>query len=273
MNTHELLKTLASISLDGERRHISIDPFYTTYPELTLEDGYTGQKIRLGMMMNEGFAPVGFKLGGTTLSKQKEIQTNLTAGEYIPPPQPKVGILMDYMRVEEGQSLQLDELIHPKLEAELAFVLKKELSGPNVLVPDVMMATDYVAPAFEIIDSRFHGFKMGGNADALIDNLSSARFMLGKARKDPFALDLTGMGVRTRINGEYTGFSAAGAVMGHPARAVASLAKTLHEKMGMTLPAGSIILTGAICPSRPIARGDHIESDFDGLGTIMLDIC
>ena len=83
---------------------------------------------------------------------------------------------------------------------------------------------------------------------------------------------MVGMGVRTSFNGEYTGYSAAGAVMGHPARAIASLAKTLYEKMGMGIPAGSIILTGAICASHPVQASDHIEADFDGLGTITLDV-
>ena len=267
-----LLKKLASISLEGERRHESIDQFYKTYPELTLEDGYVGQKIRLGMMEAEGFKAVGFKLGGTSLSKQKEIQTKLTLGEYVAPEQPKLGILMDYMRIEDGMPLKMAELIHPKLEAELAFVLGKELMGPHVLAPDVMMATAYVTPAFEIIDSRFHDFKMGGRADALIDNLSSSRFKLGRVKKDPFEVDMVGMGVRTSFNGEYTGYSAAGAVMGHPARAIASLAKTLYEKMGMGIPAGSIILTGAICASHPVQASDHIEADFVGLGTITLDV-
>lgn len=268
-----LLKDLASISIAAERGHTSMDQFYKTYPQLTVEDGYVGQKIRLEMMQAEGFSPIGFKMGGTSLSKQKEIQTQLTSGTYVAPERPKVGILMDYMQIaDDGTPLNTAELIHPKLEAELAFVMRDELTGPNVLVPDVLMATAYVTPAFEIIDSRFHEFKMGGKADALIDNLSSARFKLGRVKADPFDVDLVGMGVRTSFNGVYTGFSAAGAVLGHPARAVASLAQTLYEYMGMGIPAGSVILTGAICASRPVKPGDHIEADFDGLGTLMLDV-
>ena len=272
--THKdiLLKELAARSLEGERKHQSIDQFYKTYPDLTVEDGYAGMKYRLQMAEKEGFNLCGFKMGGTTLSKQKEIETKLTSGEYIKSAEPKVGFLMDYMNIEDGAKLIISELIHPKIETELAFVMEKELYGPNVLAPDVMMATAYVTPAFEIIDSRFHDFKMGGKADALIDNVSSARFKLGRVRKSPFDVDMIGMGVSTRINGEFTGYSAAGAVMGHPARAIISLARTLYKELGMGIPAGSIILTGAICASHPVKKGDHVEADFAGLGTILLDV-
>lgn len=268
----ELLRSLAEQSLRGERGIRSIDQFYITHPEMDLHDGYAGQKLRLEMMESEGYQRVGAKLGGTSLAKSKQIATDLTAGKFVPRKAPKCGILMDYMRLEENEDLKLQELIHPKLEAELAFILKKELYGPHITAPDVMMATAYVTPAFEIIDSRFHDFKMGGQADALIDNLSSARFKLGTVCKDPFEVDLIGMGVRTSFNGSFTGYSATGAVMGHPARAVASLCKTLYEEMDIGLPEGSIILTGAICASHVLTLGDEVVSDFEGLGSLCLHV-
>ncbi|WP_411675714.1 2-keto-4-pentenoate hydratase [Caproicibacter sp.] len=266
----ELLRALAEQSLRGEREARSIDQFYKTYPDMDLHDGYAGQKIRVKMMEAEGYQRVGAKLGGTSLAKSKQIATDLTAGKFVPRKAPKCGILMNYMRLGENEDLKLQELIHPKLEAELAFVLKKELYGPYITAPDVMMATAFVTPAFEIIDSRFHDFKMGGQSDALIDNLSSARFKLGSVCKDPFEVDMVGMGVRTSFNGSYTGYSATGAVMGHPARAVASLCKTLYEEMEMGLPEGAIILTGAICASHVLNLGDEVVSDFEGLGSLRL---
>ena len=268
----ELLTKLAEISLKGEREIKSIDQFFKTYPDLDTHDGYMGPKIRLGMMEKEGYRLVGFKLGGTSLAKLTQIKDSLTAGTFAPRKDPKCGMLMDYMQLPEWEPLRISELIHPKIESELAFVLNKELYGPNVTAPDVMMATAYVTPAFEIIDSRFHDFKMGGQADALIDNVSSARFKLGRVKKDPFEVDLVGMGVRTSINGTYTGFSAAGAVLGHPARAVAKLAKIMYEQLDLAIPAGSIILTGAICASQKIHAGDRIVADYDTLGSIDLSV-
>ena len=268
----KILEELAHISLEGERGNYEIEPFYTKYPELDRNDGYQAQKLRLDMQLSEGQRRVGFKLGGTSLAKRKQVALELTSGAYIPPDAPTVGQLMDYMRLEEDAELVLSEYIHPKLEAELAFVLDRELFGPNVHAPDVMMATAYVTPAFEIIDSRFRDFKMGGKADAIIDNVSSRGFKLGPVRKSPFDVDMTGMGVRTSFNGAFTGYSAAGAVMGHPARAVASLCRTMYEQWNAGLPAGSIILTGAICPSHVLTRGDRVISDFEGLGSIWVNV-
>jgi 2-oxo-3-hexenedioate decarboxylase len=268
----EILRELAETSLKGEREVHSIDQFYTTYSDMTQHDGYIGQKIRLDMMLAEGYKLVGAKMGGTSLAKARQVQTTLTAGAVIKAVRPSSGMLMDYMQLNEGEDLQIAQLIHPRIEAELAFVIGKELYGNHITVPDVMNATSYVVPAFELIDSRFHGFKMGGAADALIDNISSARFKLGKVRKDPFEVDMIGMGVRTKINGEFTGFGASGAVLGHPARAVASLVKTLYEEMNMGIPAGFIVLTGAITASQPIFRGDKVVSDYEGMGSIELNV-
>lgn len=268
----KLLEQLARISLDGELQNHEIYPFYISHPDLDRHDGYQGQKLRFQMMLDEGDRHVGFKMGQTSLAKQKQVATELTSGAYIAPTAPTVGQLTDRMQLEENADLVLDEYIHPKLEAELAFVLERELYGPHVHAPDVMMATAYVTPAFEIIDSRFRDFKMGGQADAIIDNVSSRGFKLGRVRKSPFEVDMIGMGVRTSFNGTFTGYSAAGAVMGHPARAVASLCKTMYEEWGTGLPAGSIILTGAICSSHVLTRGDRVVSDFEGLGSIWLNV-
>ncbi len=270
--SENILKELAGISWAGEKENREIKPFYTEYPKLDVHNGYQAQRFRLQMMVEEGHKQVGFKLGGTSMAKLKQVASELTSGTYAAPPAPTVGQLMDYMQLGENTDLVLDEYIHPKLEAELAFILERGLYGPNVTAPDIMMATAYVTPAFEIIDSRFQGFKMGGKADAIIDNVSSRGFKLGRVRKSPFEVDLIGMGVRTSFNGEFTGYSAAGAVMGHPARAVASLCRTLYEEWDACLPAGSVILTGAICASHVLTRGDRIVSDFEGLGSVWLNV-
>lgn len=268
----EILEKLAKISLDGELQNKEIKQFCSIYPDMDIHDGYKAQAIRLEMMKKAGQKWIGCKLGGTSLAKQKQIAGELTTSNYVASPEPTVGHLTDYMEIKDGEDLILDNYIHPKIESELAFVLDKPLYGPNVLVPDVIMATAYVTPAFEIIDSRFEGFKMGGKADAVIDNVSSRGFKLGRVRKSPFDVDLIGMGVRTSFNGEWTGYSAAGAVMGHPARAVASLCRTLYREQGTGLAAGAVILTGAICASHVLNRGDRVTADFEGLGSIWLDV-
>ncbi len=270
MATEEILRKLAAESLRGEREVKSINQFYKTYSDMEEKDGYIAMGMRLQMMQEEGYRPVGFKLGGTSIAKSKQVLSSMSTGSFQAPRRPAFGFLMDYMQLGEDEDLQMDQLIHPKLEPELAFVLDRELKGPFVTVPEVMMATAYVAPAYEIIDSRFHDFKMGGKADVLIDNVSSARFKLGKVRKSPFDMDLAGIGIRVKFNDTYTGFGAGGAVLGHPARAVASLANTAYDELKISIPAGSIILTGAICVSRPLRKGDWVVSDYDGMGSLNL---
>ena len=128
-----------------------------------------------------------------------------------------------------------------------------------------------MAPAFEIIDSRFHDFKIGSRYDAIVDNTSSARFKLGVGRRHPNELDLTAIGMSLQVNGSFTAFGAGASVMGHPARAVAALARALAQE-GLGLRAGDIILSGAITPSTPVKVGDHLRADFGGLGYVELTI-
>jgi len=106
-----------------------------------------------------------------------------------------------------------------------------------------------------------------------VDNVSSARFKLGSSKVEPCSLDLINMAVHTCVNGSYIAFGAAGAVMGHPARAVASLVRLMYEKMDLPLPAGSVVLSGAIIPSAWLHKGDFVQSDFGGLGTVSISVC
>ena len=168
--------------------------------------------------------------------------------------------------------LDLNDLIHPKVETELAFVTNRELYGPDVYSVDVMNATEYVTPVFEIIDSRFKDFKVGGLTDAVIDNVSSARFKLGEVKADPRQIDLANLGVRTKINGQLVNFGASGAVMGHPARAVSALVRLMYQYLDMPLPAGSIVLSGAIIPSTFLHPGDVVESEFSEIGSIKMEV-
>lgn len=267
--TEEQLATLAKISIDGELGCHSIDQFCQTYPDITEEEGYRGQVIRMHMMEEKGYRVVGYKLGGTSLAKLNQMKNTIysKASAVTKPTQITYGRLMDYMRLQSGEELKLSDHIHPKVEPELAFIMGEDLSGKFTDVAEVMRATAMVAPAFEIIDSRFHDFKIGRRYDALIDNTSSSAFMLGEGRRRPDELDLVSIGMKLRCNGEYIGFGAGASTMGHPARAVAILVQML-AKVGMGLKAGDIILSGAITASTPVKTGDYMRADFGGLGFV-----
>ncbi|WP_209344407.1 fumarylacetoacetate hydrolase family protein [Flavonifractor sp. AGMB03687] len=269
----EILCKLVESSLDGEYQLHSIDPFCNTYPELTEEEAYQGQAMRLARMEEMGHRLVGYKLGGTSLAKQKQLASTIYAKGGLAVQTTKVvyGRLMDYMALAPEEDLSYSQVLHPKVEPELAFIMGQDIQGAYITAPDIMNATAWVAPAFEIIDSRFHDFKIGSRYDAIVDNTSSARFKLGVGRRHPNELDLTAIGMSLQVNGSFTAFGAGASVMGHPARAVAALARALAQE-GLGLRAGDIILSGAITPSTPVKVGDHLRADFGGLGYVELTI-
>ena len=221
-----------------------------------------------------GHRVVGYKLGGTSLAKQKQMASTIydKGGLTVKPTGITYGRLMDYMLLAPDEDLSLSQLLHPKAEPEMAFIMGQDLSGPYVTAPDVMNAPEWVAPAFEIIDSRFHNFKIGSRYDAVVDNTSSARFKLGEGRKCPRELNLADVGMCLQVNGKNTGFGAGASVMGHPARAVAELVRGLWKEGGKGLKKGDIILSGAITPSTPVQVGDALRADFGGLGYVEIQI-
>ena len=206
----KIIAQLVELSLDGEYHHHSIDQFCKTYPELTEAEAYEGQALRVQRMEEMGHRVVGYKLGGTSLAKQKQMASTIydKGGLTVKPTGITYGRLMDYMLLAPDEDLSLSQLLHPKVEPEMAFIMGQDLSGPYVTAPDVMNAAEWVAPAFEIIDSRFHNFKIGSRYDAVVDNTSSARFKLGEGRKCPRELNLADVGMCLQVNGKNTGFGA-----------------------------------------------------------------
>jgi 2-keto-4-pentenoate hydratase len=169
------------------------------------------------------------------------------------------------MRFRSGDVVDYP-LIQPKVEAELAFVLKDDLAGPGLSVDDIVRATDYVVPAIEIIDSRIADWKIQ-LADTVADNASSGCFVLGDVGTDPRTVNLGTIGGVMFVNGQVAETGAGAAVLGHPARAVAWLANKLGE-LGTTLRRGSVVLSGAISAAVAIAPGDRVRVSFGRLGAV-----
>ena len=179
---------------------------------------------------------------------------------------PCYGFLADYFSVPEGAAIKHDELIHPKIEAELAFVTKADLRGPGCHIGDVLAATDFVMPAIEVIDSRYKDFKFDLKS-VIADNSSSSRFITGGCAKSVTELDLKTLGVVMEINGKVVQTGAGAAVLGHPAASVAMLANMLAER-GEYLPAGSFVMIGAITAAVQVEKGDAFVVHFQDLGSI-----
>lgn len=226
------------------------------YPDMTIADGYAVQLELRRRYLARGIRQVGWKAGLTSRAKMKQMGVDV----------PSIGFLMADMARAENTAVKTSDMVHPRVECEVAFVTNKELKGPGCTKDDVLAATDFVLPAIEIIDSRFHGFKFD-LASVVADNGSSARFVGGGRPRLVQDVDLHTLGIALEKNGEIVAMAASAAVLGHPAEAVAMLVNILDE-LGETLPAGSFVMSGGITEAIPVKPGDFITARFQDLGSV-----
>ena len=244
----ELFTALRSRSVLG--------PLTEREPGITIADAYQISLRLLARRQTEGERVIGKKIGVTS----KPVQDMLGVH------QPDFGFLTDRMWVADGSTISLtrDDMIQPRAEGEIAFVLKKDLRGPGITAEQVLDATDYVSPCFEIVDSRIRDWKIKIE-DTVADNASCGVFVVGKTRVAPRALDLAGVKMDIHKNGSHVASGLGSAVQGHPATAVAWLANTLGE-FGIPFLAGEIILSGSLAPLLPAMPGDRFEMQIAGMG-------
>lgn len=243
--------------LSAEREAREVVKITDTYPNLTIEKAYELQDGLLARRLEENQTKtVGIKLGLTSKAKQEMMGVN----EAI------YGYLHADMLAYEWQPIKRSQLIHPKAEPEIAFFLDRDLQGENVTEEDVIAATKYVAPALEVIDSRYKDFRFT-LTDVIADNCSSIKFVIGSQLVSPDKLDLGNVGMVMSKNGkvEQTGSSAA--VLGHPATAIAWAAKQLSER-GRGFKKGEVILSGAMSEAISFDSGDTVVAQFNGLGSV-----
>lgn len=232
----------------------TIPPLLGRVEGITIEDAYRIQERMIARRVQAGEKIIGKKIGVTS----KPVQDML--GVF----QPDFGQLTSGMHYEDGE-LPIGGLIQPKAEAEVAFVLKRDLKGPGITAADVIRATDYVVPCFEIVDSRITDWKIKIQ-DTVADNASCGVYMLGKDRKKPTELDLTLAGMVLEMNGELFSTSAGAAVQGGPVNAVVWLANTLG-RLGIPFLAGEVILSGSQSTLIPAKVGDTLTCTVGGLGS------
>ena len=180
--------------------------------------------------------------------------------------QPDFGHILDTMMVPDGAAVPRADLIYPRVEAEISFVLAEDLKGPGVTVPRVLAATKYVMPALEIVDSRIVDWRIKLE-DTISDNASSCRMVVGGRGMPVDGLDLRHLGMVLEKNGEIANTGAGAEVLGNPAQAVAWLANKLAE-FDVILKAGEVILPGALTASVTVQAGDAVRATFDHLGSV-----
>jgi 2-oxopent-4-enoate/cis-2-oxohex-4-enoate hydratase len=233
-----------------------------THPDLTVADAYEIQTINLDRRMSERglFGPkarlVGRKIGITSRAVQEWLQVT----------EPDFGGLLDDMAVGDGAKADISKLLQPRVEGELAFVLKKCLLGPGITAAHVIAATDFVLPAIEIIDSRIIDWKFKIQ-DTIADNASSGMFVLGSRPMSLAEVDLKTIGMTLRKNGTVVSTGAGAACLGNPVNAMVWLANKLGE-LGTTLGTGQVILSGALGPVSPVVAGDVVSVELGRMGEV-----
>ncbi|MFD3445902.1 2-keto-4-pentenoate hydratase [Microbacteriaceae bacterium 4G12] len=250
------IDTIARKLYTAERDSQAVTKFTDQYPDLNAETAYSVQERLIEIKCSEEQAEVvGYKLGLTSKAKQEMMGVH----------EPTYGVLLENMQVQDSEVIKLSQFIHPKIEPEIAFIFNKELKGP-VSVPEVLAATAYVAPALEVIDSRYENFRFT-LVDVIADNSSSSRFIIGETFTSPSDIDLKLCGMVFKKNGEIMDTGAGAAVMGHPARAIAWMINKLTAR-GQTIQPGDIVLSGALCGAVTAEDKDLFTVSIDGLGSV-----
>lgn len=252
----ELVRRTADELYRAEREKKTLSPLTERYPKIEPDEAYRIQLALIELKKVAGAKVVGKKIGLTSRAMQTMLNVD----------QPDYGHILDGMLVEDGAAFPVTELIQPKIEPEIAFILDQDLKGPGVTAIQVMAATRFVVPALEIIDSRIEGWKIK-LCDTIADNASSARVVLGETPKRVEQVDLRLIGMVLEKNGAVIQTGAGAAVLGHPANAVAWLANAVG-KFGVTLKAGEVIMPGALTAASDVAQGDVVRASFDGLGAV-----
>lgn len=245
---------LGDMLFDAQRTRRPMEKIAALEPTSTLEDAYRIQSRMIARRVADGETIIGKKIGLTS----KAIQDAL--GVY----QPDFGQLTDAMLFKDGDTIDLSRLMHPRAEGELAFVLKEDLVGPGITATDVLRATDYVVPCFEVVDTRFPDWKIAIQ-DTVADNASCGVFVLGQEKVDPRDVDLRMAGLVVTKNDDVAATGCGAAVQGSPLNAVAWLANTLGS-LGIPFKAGEVILSGAQAALVDVADGDTLSCEIAGMG-------
>ncbi len=254
----EVIAQLAEHLESAELQARDVTKITDDYPDMDFQDAYDIQWEIRRRKEARGHKIVGMKMGLTSWAKMAQMGVE----------EPCYGFLADYFACADGAAIDTSKLIHPKVEAEIAFVTSKPLRGPGCHVADVLAATEFVLPAVEVIDSRYRDFKFDIKS-VVADNSSSSRFVTGGCRRPVDHMDLRTAGVVMEKNGEVVAMSTGAAVLGNPAESVAMLANMLGER-GEELPAGTFVMTGGVTAAIAVEAGDSISVRYHDLGSLSM---
>jgi len=221
-----------------------------------IASAYAVQETNIARRIGAGARPVGRKIGMTSAAVQKQL------GYY----EPNYGALFSDREVPNGERTPADQLMQPKAEAEVAFVLGRALDREGLTVADVMRAVDYTVCAIKIIDSRIADWDIRAT-DSIAGNASCGMFILGNRPRRITDVDLTLCGMVSRLSGRISSVGVGGASLGNPLLALLWLARAVAA-IGQPLKEGDIVLSGALGPIVPLSAGDLFETEIDCLGSV-----
>jgi len=246
------------VLLEAERQRRDRGPLTDEWPELDLGTAYRVQKRVIEKKVEAGEKIVGVKLGLTSRAKQERM--GITS--------PLTAVLTDGYVLEADVPIPLHEIIHPRVEPEIVFVMGKRLEGAGVTAATALDAVESVHAGLEVIDSRYVDFKFT-LPDVVADNASSARFVVGGKALSPKNLDLALEACVLTVNGTVVDTATGAAVQGHPAEALALAANALAAR-GEAIEAGQLVLTGGLTDAVFVHAGDQIGAEFTRLGSVFV---
>lgn len=254
---NQILATCAEQLYQSEQTQLSIAPIRKQLgASATVDDAYAVQDINTQRALSNGRRLVGKKIGLTSFAVQKQLGVD----------SPDFGMLFDDMAYADGQTIPFSKLIQPKVEAEIALVLKSSLVKEQHTIEDIVAATDYAVAAIEVVDSRIENWKIS-LLDTVADNASSAAFVLGQKKVPLEALDLVYCQMKMTHQGEVVSQGQGKACLNNPLNAAVWLADEM-VKRGRPLQAGDIVLTGALGPMVVVQAGESYQVNIDGLGSV-----
>ncbi|WP_028782143.1 2-keto-4-pentenoate hydratase [Thalassobacillus devorans] len=255
----EKLKEAALEIYEAEKDRQPIAPFTERDATISVDDAYQIQLNYVEERKRNGAVINGKKIGLTSKAMQEMLDVD----------RPDYGHILDDMVYSDQSPIDADRFIAPRVEFEIAFVLKHSLKGPRLTLDDVKQAIDYVVPAAELIDSRIKDWKIKFE-DTVADNGSSAGVVFGEGKKALEELDLPNIEMTVYQNGEFLDRAKGSAVLGNPLEGVVWLANALAE-YNIALNAGESILAGALAKAVPVKNGDSFKAEFEGLGTVAIE--
>lgn len=235
---------------------VPIPPLQQKFGQLDVEDAYLIQMHQVDAWRRDGRRILGHKVGLTSAAMQRQLGVD----------RPDFGHLTDDMFFAENTPIDRSRFIQPRIEPEVAFVLKRRLAGPGITVAAATAAVDFVLPALEVIDSRITDWQIG-IVDTIADNASSGGLVLGSRPMLLTELDLRLAGCVVHRNGSLVATGAGGAVLGSPINALAWVANVLGER-GVALEEGEVVLPGSMTASIPFDAGDVVTATVAGLGSV-----